>query len=160
MDFFGIIWMSSHFWSCLSTFYTFFFTCCFFYMFFFTRYFFLTCFRTASERKSERPSFFLHVQPEGTGHPQKYIYQHPWGQEKILYVFVPAPTKLSELAQQEFVKQIYMFAYRLRGHAAGAGCKNTCFHTTSVGMGLRPPNHIKKAVPVIHQTPTTLSCRS
>ena len=149
MDFFGIIWMSSHFWSCLSTFYTFFFymllfffTC---YFIFFTCYFFsFTCFHTASERKSERPSFFLHVQPEGTGHPQKYMYQHPWGQKKKLYVFVPAPTKLSELAQQEFVKQIYMFAYRLRGHAAGAGCKNTCFHTTSVGMGLRRPKHIKK----------------
>ena len=119
----------------------------FFYMlfyFFYMLFFSFTCFHTASERKSERPSFFLHVQPEGMGHPQKYMYQHPWGQKKILYVFVPAPRKLSELAQQESVKQIYMFAYRLRGHAAGAGCKNTCFHTTSVGMGLRRPKHIKK----------------
>ena len=66
------------------------------------------------------------------------------GAKKNIYVFVPAPTKLSELAQQEFVKQIYMVAYRLRGHAGGAGCKNTCFHTTSVGIGLRPPKHIKK----------------
>ena len=149
MDFSGILGVSSHFWSCLSTFYTFFFYMLlfFFYMlfyFFYMLFFFFYMFSYRLRKEIGKAVIFFTRTARRDGPPAKIHVPASVGPKKKLYVFVPAPTKLSELAQQEFVKQIYMFAYRLRGHAAGAGCKNTCFHTTSVGMGLRRPKHIKK----------------